>query len=313
MTYGRARLWLGVSGVGSLVTMATIVWSTNLPQRLLSSSSQFGASGLLQLCIIAGIFMMWLLPFDFLGGYFLPAKFGKSDQAFGSWMRGYLIAAVSQAVLFVLFGSMIVLFSQQSGVVGGIGAISLGIAACFLVRNRLLLKREVKSSSASEKLIDANAMIQSWQVFVPRTIIVQHKDSGFTGGIVGFGKYTKIVIPQAWLSFTSEQLAAVIARRAIAVNSGSYTRGLLIAFVWNVCGFMLCSFMPGAGLATVSGLATTVCGFTIWSFLGLLTLPTVSRNASLTIDHELRQLGMPPKLLLSAASQMDQLQDDEPE
>ena len=156
-------------------------------------------------------------------------------------------------------------------------------------------------------------MIQSWQVFVPRTIIVQHKDSGFTGGIVGFGKHIKIVIPQAWLSFTSEQLAAVIARRAIAVNSGSYTRGLLIAFVWNVCGFMLCSFMPGAGLATVSGLATTVCGFTIWSFLGLLTLPTVSRNASLTIDHELRQLGMPPKLLLSAASQMDQLQDDEPE
>jgi hypothetical protein len=142
---------------------------------------------------------------------------------------------------------------------------------------------------------------------------VKHKDRGFTGGIIGFGKHAQIVIPEAWLSFDREQLAAAIARRAVAINSGSYTTGLLFAFVWNACGFLLCSLIPGAELVSVAGLVTTVCGFTLWSFLGLLTLPTLSRNASLKIDQQLTKQGMPSELIRSAAFTMDQLQDGEPE
>jgi hypothetical protein len=156
-------------------------------------------------------------------------------------------------------------------------------------------------------------MIQTWQTFVPRTVVVEHSDIGFTGGIVGFGKSTQIVIPKAWLSFTREQLATSIARRAVAINSGSYNRGLVLAFVWNLAGFVLCSLLPGAGLNSVAGLATTVCGFTIWSFIGLLTLPTLSRNASLKIDQDLVQQGMPPELISTTALKLDQLQDGEPE
>ena len=157
----------------------------------------------------------------------------------------------------------------------------------------MLLNRQAKSSECDEKLLDALSLIQSWQVFVPKTVVVQHKDIGFTGGVVGVGKYAQIVIPNAWLTFTREQLATAIARRAVAINSGSYSRGLLLAFAWNVCGFVLCSLLPAAGLTTVAGLVTTVCAFTLWSFLGLLVLPTVSRNASLKIDQELLQQGTP--------------------
>jgi len=156
-------------------------------------------------------------------------------------------------------------------------------------------------------------MIQSWQTFVPRTVVVEHEDVGFTGGVVGFGKRAQIVIPKAWLSFSCEQLATAIARRAVAINSGSYTRGLIVAFLWNACGFLLCTLIPSAELTTVAGLMTTVCGFTLWSFLGLLTLPSVSRNASLKIDQQLLQKGMPAELIRSVAFTMDQLQDGEPE
>jgi len=156
-------------------------------------------------------------------------------------------------------------------------------------------------------------MIQDWKTFVPRTLVVEHEDIGFTGGIIGVGQGAQIIIPRAWLSFEREQLATAIARRATAINSGSYTRGLIAALLWNACGFLLCSFAPGAELTTVAGLMTTVCAFTLWSFLGLLILPSVSRNASLKIDQELMKQGMSAELIRSAAFSMDELQDGEPE
>ena len=313
MTYGRARLWLGITGVGSLVLIATVALSVGLPQSMLESKPGLGQREFLQLAAVTGLFMLWLTPLDFLGGFFLPKKFDKSDDSFGEWLRYYTAAALFQGLLFVFFGSMIILVSQTYGPLGGLIAIGLFMIACFVVRNRLILYRESKSEASAEKLLDAIGMIQSWQIFVPRTVVVEHKDNGFTGGVIGLGKNAKIVIPKAWLSFTTEELATAIARRAFAVGSGSYMRGLALAFVWNLAGFLLCSFLPGADLATVAGLVTTLCGFTLWSFLGLLTLPTVSRNASLKIDQALVNQGMPLELISNTASSMDQLQDDEPE
>ena len=312
MTYARARLWLGITGVGSLVTLSSIALVSGIPQDLLSANERFGFHEMLQLLCVTGFFILWMMPLDLLGGFLLPRHFNKTEQAFRNWVWRYLFGVLSQAILFATFGSLILLLSQTYGVVGGAIAVSLGIIVCFVVRNRLLLNREV-SIENDGKLLDAIAMIQSWQIFVPRTVVVSHKDIGFTGGIIGFANDAKIVIPKAWLSFSREQLATAIARRAIAINSGSYTRGLLIAFAWNIFGFLVCSFIPGAGLTTVAGLVTTVCGFTLWSFLGLLTLPTVSRNASLEIDQSLARRGMPRELISQTAFIMDQMQDGEPE
>ncbi len=313
MTYGRARLWLGVTGVGSFVTIASIALTLQLPQRLLESKRGLEATEFLQLAAVIGLFLLWLAPMDFLGGYLLPKKFKKSDQSFSDWLRRYLTAAFFQAILFVFFGSTIVLLSQAYGTSIGLISIGLFITVCFLVRNRLLLNRQVKSESSEAKLLDAMALIQSWQIFVPRTVVVEHIDIGFTGGVIGLGKHAKIVIPQAWLSFRTEELATAIARRALAVNTGSYTRGLILAFVWNLAGFSLCSLLPGADLASVAGLVTAMCAFTLWSFFGLLVLPTISRNASLKIDQELAEQGLPLDLISNAASTMDHLQDDEPQ
>ena len=313
MTYARARLWLGVTGVGSVVAIVTAAILLDLSQALLQQEGSFNLGAPLQLVCLTGLFLLWLMPMDFLGGYYLPARFQKSQQSFNSWLRSYSVAAVSQALLFVLFGCLILLFSQQWGVVGGIAAVSLGIFACFTVRDRMVLARRVTGDASATKVLEATNLIQTWQIFVPRTVVVEHTDVGFTGGIVGVGKNAKIVIPESWLSFSRPKLAAAIARRAVAINSGSYTRGLLLACAWNVGGFVLCSFMPEAGLSSVAGLVTTVCGFTLWSFFGLLTLPTLSRNASLRIDQDLLQQGIPPELISDTAFALDQMQDNEPE
>lgn len=313
MTYARARLWLGVTGVGSLVTVSSAALISGVSQDYLSSSESVGRLELLQLSGVIGLFMFWSIPLDFLGGFMFPKRFQKTTQSFGAWLRSYVTAAIAQALLFASFGALILILSQRWGVAGGGLAICFGIAACFVVRNRLLINKEVESERLSQKLLDAITLIQSWEIYVPRTLVVKHQDVGFTGGIVGVGKYAKIIIPRAWLAFSREQLAAAIARRAIAIESGSYSRGLVFAFAWNVFGFLLCSLLPNAGFDTVAGLVTTMCGFTVWSFVGLLILPTVSRNASLKIDQTLVDQGMPPTLIAETAFSMDQMQDGEPE
>ena len=313
MTYARARLWLGITGVGSLVTLSVLAllfqWQSVFSADTCSLSiEQFG-----QLASFAGLFMLWLIPFDFLGGYWLPKKFGKSRDSFSSWLVRYVPAVLGQASLFVLFGSLILTLSKLLGTVGGLLAITSGVGICLLVRNQWVVRRRVQSALVSNKLTDAIALIQDWQIFVPKTLVVRHSDIGFTGGIIGVGKYARIVIPESWLEFSTTQLAAAIARRAIAIESGSYRLGLIVAFTWNVVGFMLCTLLPGAGLASVASLIATIFGFTLWSFLGLLVLPTVSRNASLKIDQTLVGMGVTESLIFQTANEMDQLQDGEPE
>lgn len=312
MTYARSRLWLGICGVGSLVTVCTVALVFGLPASFLSSSTAFGMSDLTQLSVLALMFIAWLAPFDFLGGFRLPKKFLKSEESFGNWVSSYLRAAVGQSLLFIAFAWLILVFGRWIGLRGAISMVVLAIGFCFMLRNQAMRFRRVESHAGSDKLLDSLTLIQSWRIFVPNIIVVRHRDVGFTGGIIGFGNGATIVIPQSWLETMSKaELATVIARRAVAFNSGSYYRGLAFACIWNLLGFVICTQLPNAGVDSVSALANTICGFTLWSFLGLLTLPTLSRNASLQIDHLLSKHGTPKELIFNAADSFDQMQDGE--
>ena len=84
MTYARARLWLGICGVGSLVTICTVALVMGMPSSWLSSSTSFSLSDLSELSVLALLFIAWLAPFDFLGGYRLPKRFLKSEESFST-------------------------------------------------------------------------------------------------------------------------------------------------------------------------------------------------------------------------------------
>jgi hypothetical protein len=312
MTYGRARLWLGISGVGSFVVIAAIALAFGFPLRL-SHEQSFGSRELLQLMAVIGFYMVWLAPLDFLGGYWLPNRFQKSEAAFAQWLRGYALAASFQALVFAICGSSIVLLSQSFGVTGGLLAVTSLTAIGWYVRSLLIFSRALLPDDVTGRLSEVVAILDSWRISVPRTIVLERADRGYTGGIIGLGKHVAIVIPKAWLSFRNEELATALARRALAIRTGSYSRGLVLAFGWNLLGFFLASLIPENGVSTVAGLVSAICWFTLWSFMGLLILPTVSRNACLMIDDELVRLGLPPSWVTSTASTMDQLQDDEPQ
>ena len=96
-TYARARLHLGIGGVGTFVVLALIALATGLPTRI------FGPRGG-DPYTDASLFAVWLtgvaflcLPFEYLGGYYLPRYFRRrhpvqSEWAL-SWVRGVLVLA----------------------------------------------------------------------------------------------------------------------------------------------------------------------------------------------------------------------------
>ena len=312
MTYGRARLWLGISAVGTLVLTASMVYATNLPQQVFSESLEPTLTAPIYIGGVCLAVAILLAPFDLMGGFVLPNRFAKTNQSFANWSRRYFRAVGTQIACFTFFGSALLWTSQVFGTLVGWLVIPVFMFAALKIQNHYHESRSKRVGGRIKNLYRATRITERWQIKLPEIVVVEHEDPGFTGGIVGFGHQIKMIIPEAWLRFSEEHLALVLSRRAIAVQNRSYQRGLLLGFLWNTSGMIFCSLLPNASLTSLSGITTVFCGFTLWSFLGLLVLPTLSRSASLIIDQQLLERQVPKELILETASSMDALQDDEP-
>ncbi|MBY0503346.1 MAG: hypothetical protein K2X03_05540 [Bryobacteraceae bacterium] len=97
MTYARARLWLGITGVGLLVTVSAL---------LLLLGPSLTLPGLLAL------YLLIHLPLDYLGGAWLPRLFGRSPGPF--WL-GYLRGALLHAGCLALFAYAILAVGSWGG------------------------------------------------------------------------------------------------------------------------------------------------------------------------------------------------------
>ncbi|MEM6776163.1 MAG: hypothetical protein AAF670_00820 [Planctomycetota bacterium] len=170
-----------------------------------------------------------------------------------------------------------------------------------------------EESDEASIIQQAQSLISEWGWKELPITVLRHHDTGFTGGVVGLPGMETVVLPAPTLTELSpEQLAIVIARRLEAIQSGSRTRGLLLALAWVITGFALSTMIPGAGVTSVAGLTMTCLAFTLWTFLGLLTLTTLSRQASYAIDGKVLQSGASPEMFKQTVKTLDTLQDDEP-
>ncbi len=320
MTYARARLLLGMFGVGSMVVLSTALLLTQYPLEVLPGSESWSSSDVTALVLLFGCFVALLFPMDLLGGFLLPNRWRPKTISLGNFLAGWVRGVLVQGTLFLAASLLILLMGRWLGVAGAALAIA-GVAILLVgmqlqiakfvgaLGNRVQDDREVVSVI---KQAESNVLGWGWK---PRPITtLGHHDTGFTGGIVGLPGMETIVLPAATITKLSpDQLAIVIARRLEAIRSGSRTRGLLLALVWVIAGFVLSTMLPGAGVTSVAGLTMTCLGFTLWTFFGLLTLPTLSRQASYAIDGKVLQSGASPEVFQQTVKTLDTLQDDEPQ
>lgn len=318
MTYARARLWLGISGVGFWVTLSCLFLWNGLPARVFSTQPAGMTEEIQELVFLVTAYILLSAPFDFLGGYWLPRRFRRSEQTFNEFFAKWLRGVTGQALVFLFTGAGLLAAGRAGGRAGALVAVVV-LMLLLLAAQGWLARLIGGLGSTGLNLKEYNNLLQSPSLRLPPIHFVQSSDPAFVGGFTGLPGHERLILPAHWGgSQTEERLsqavnALQIVRRAGVLERGSRLRGVVLALVWNALGFSLATQLPGAGVTTVAELATTAFGFTLWSFVGLLVLPSFSRPAVLEADDYAARHGVPDKVLKQTIAVMDKWQDDEPE
>ena len=92
----------------------------------------------------------------------------------------------------------------------------------------------------------------------------------------------------------------------MAISTGSWRRGRLLALAFTVSGIIIAAITVGSSqLASAQGIVNFSLIFTLWSFLGLLTLPTPSRRGVAEVDHALLANGGNRTILEKTINHLD--------
>lgn len=301
MTYARARLWLGISGVGIMVLVSIITLWSNWPHRIFDGFEQNIVHDSLGLAWIVALYAAIHIPLDYIGGYWLPCHYSRQCLVFSYFASQYIRGLLVQSLFFIVSGTILL----QVGRTGGRGAALLFLATLMLLM--IELQDRLAAFVAGLKLSGEESRDGR------RVLMFSGMDSGFSGGLAGLPGRERVVVPSIWRRMLPQSaLDATLERRYAALATGARLRGLLVAMGWNLVGFYLSSTLPAAGVSTLAELFTTALYFTFWSFLGLLLLPTLSRFGVYELDQFARRHGMSENEFVLSVRELDQLQDDEP-
>lgn len=296
-TYARARLWTGISGVGTFVVLATLALTLGwVPELVGGVAPSWAARGG---ALFAGLFGIAVaaLPFDLAGGYVFPKRFGRPHPSLPAFAFGWLRGVLVLVSLSTLSGLALIAAGQAGG-----RPLALGVFAgvCLLW------------IALQEPIARAVGGLRRAKGTGENAILLSGEDPAFSGGFAGLS--FRPVLPERWArDLGPAEWQLLIERRRSILSTGAWRRTLLAAVLWNVLGLGLASLLPGGGFADLSGLVTTAVGFTLWTFVGLLVLPTPSRQGTLDADAAVATDPASQHRLGEVVQQLDRLQDDEPE
>jgi hypothetical protein len=304
MTYARARLLLGISGVGTSVLIATALLAFGIPARTLSSSDAQPltlAVGSLLFVLLIGVAA--LFPFDVFGGAIVVRDRAAVPVFVGRWMRGVAV----QLLVWAVCATTLIAAARLGGAVGAIAAF---VAVQFaLAALRAPLMRVIAAFHAVPLTERLRRLATRAGIAAERIEVLTSTDEGFVGGWSGIAP-RRLVLPARWLELPDDALVAVLQRRRIIAESGAHLRGVVGAITWNTLGVAIVLALSDADVGTAAGVLTLAAGMTLWAFLGVLVLPTPSRAAVLAVDAAAaREVGA--AVMQDALERMDRWQDDE--
>ena len=306
--YGRARLWLGMSGVGSIVVLAAAGLIFDLPTRMLPPADAPLASQLRGLVGFVLAYAAVQLPFDLFGGYLLPKWYRRKHPSLGGFLAGLARGVAVHAGMLIAVASGLLLAGRAAG---GLGIV---LAAAGLLLVLLRVRVAIATALAPLELTPSSPVLGDEPAFpVLPTFMAESTDEGFTGAVVGVFRPRLQLLPMRWRE-TLDPAAFTVAvrRRQLAIQTGGWWRGRLLAIGFTLVGVGLAAAVVGDGrLATAAGIVSLSLVFTLWSFLGLLVLPTPSRRGVADVDRRLIAAGFERNDLERTIRLLDDLQDRE--
>ncbi len=305
MTYARRRLWLGITGVGTTVLLATAGILFDLPHRLIPPiADQTYGNALAAIALTWMAHALLLAPLDIIGGLGIVRERPATLRWIASWLR----AVTVQWLWFALAAALLLRTGQQFGITAAV-IVFLLLQLTLLSRQGLIawMAGGVRMEALSPEL-SAAATAAGIDPRIVREIDAD--DPSFVGAWSG-ADAQRLWVPQRWVTgLTPDQLLVALTRRVAVKSLGLRRRGVLVAVAWNSLGFVAATAAPRADLVTAPGFVTTLAWFTLWSFLGVLVLPSLSRPAVIIADRA-AALSHDVALVASTITQLDQWQDDE--
>jgi hypothetical protein len=126
LTYARARLWLGISGVGAMVILAAAALLLDLPGRLLAADpAQPLAAAVGQVVLAMLVPVALLVPLDVLGGRVVV----RDRRATGAWLAGWGRGVLAQLAVWALSAALLLAAGRLGGAWNGrAGAVAGALA-----------------------------------------------------------------------------------------------------------------------------------------------------------------------------------------
>ncbi|MFP4188040.1 MAG: hypothetical protein ACLFR5_01345 [Halobacteriales archaeon] len=308
MTYSRARLRIGVLNVGFVTVAAVVALVFDLPETVLSFGSSPAADAAALLTVVV-LYAVANAPFDIAGGYIVPKRYGRPYPSPPTFVRRWLRGVASQSVVFVAVGFGLLHAGRTAGVAGATGVFVT--ATALLLVGRTLVARLVGGISRTEepRLDEALEGFETLDLDPPDVTVYDAEDVSF----VGEPTFSGVVAPSDWFErLDYNEVVAALARRAAAVETGSVRRGIAVAVVWNVVGFVgAATLVPGAGFVSVAALVNLVLGYVLWSFVALLVLPTPTRAGVFEVDARTLDAGVDADTLERTVREINETQGDD--
>jgi hypothetical protein len=305
LTYARARLYLGITGVGSAVLLAAALLYFRIPSRGLSMSpAQSVPAALFRVGLLFAFAHVAFMLYDLIGGVSLVRR-----QAWGSvWLTRWLRGAAVQWVVWMLVAAAL-MFAARAGGTTAVMAVFVTVQLLLAAGRSRMVRVIARLPIVPTPEGMARAAVQAG-LDTSRLQVLDCPDEGFVGGWSGITAQT-LVVPLRWAQLPEPALAAMLLRRRLAATSGAHTRGVLGAIGWNTLGFAVSLALTGASPATAAGVLTLAAAMTLWAFLGVLLLPTPSRAAVFALDAAATaSVGAAP--MRAGIERLDAWQDDEP-
>lgn len=300
MTLARIRLWLGITGVGLTVLIATVALWRDLPGRLLTADPTAPIIEAVTAALLWPLaWSLLLFPLDLLGGTVAVRQRPRQFAWLREWLRGI---AVQVAVL-LLAGTLLILLSRTLGLLGAVAGAVLTAALIASLLGVLTRLGASTQTVAGDPELEREAGLGEIS-----TRTVATRDEAFVGGYAGLIR-PSLVVPAAWLALPRETLLGLLVRRRLAAGAPRI-RGVALALAWIAFGATASGLLLGLP-SSAAGLVRFSMGTTLWSFLGVLVLPTPSRRAVTALDQQARAI-VGPMVVAEGITTLDRWQDDEP-
>ncbi len=303
--YGCVRWRVGLLSLGFWATISIL-------GLVLDGGTVFASCGHgpeITLATFWGCYVLLGFAFDFWGGYLLPKKHGRSSSTFTNWLSKWCRGSLLHAAYLWLASLALLRVAEHLGFWGSIAFV--GVHMILLARFQFFF---AKLLAPLRRVKSGRLPIEDGALSRLRIHTVESEDEAFTGGVAGPPGREGIIIPAHWQeNLPTEVMSTLRARRLGTVISGSRSRGLFAAILWNLIWFSIAAWLSPQPLSSVAGLLHTIFWFSLFCTLGhtgLLAL--LSRRGSMEVDSWTHAKGACEFKLQQAISFTNKLQGEQP-